>query len=565
MALTSTLFTGLSGLNVNQTRLNVVGNNIANVNTTAFKASRTLFKPQFYVTESGGTPPSGDFGGTNPSQRGLGATVASIERDFSNGSIETTGKQTDLAIDGNGFFVVRGTETAFTRDGTFTLNSSNELVTSTGDYVQGYGVDANGQVIDGKLQNLKIPLGSNITASATKTITLEGNLNASGDVATGASILLSPSLTTAAATAPVGGTLLTDLRNGGAAPFAAGDVLTLAAQKGGRALPPSTFTVTAASTMTDLLNFYNQRLGIDTTVTATPTPGAVIDPDPLDPNAIKISIVGNIGAENSLAIPGSGFLNATGASPFRFNDGTNAAGIASKPSGESVHTTVVGYDSLGSEVSVDVTMTLVGKSSSGTTWQFLTSSADNQADNLSLGNGTLTFGTDGKLLTTVGDTVTVDRSNTGAVTPLSMKLDMGSLTALTSRDSDLVMTDQDGTPTGTLNAFSIGADGVITGSYSNGRTSSLGQVATAMFDNPQGLVDGGGNKYLTGASSGVPIVTKPLALGSGALRSGALELSNVDLSKEFINLIIASTGFSASSRVITTSDQLLTELLNSAR
>src|SRR3954463_8644815 len=100
MALTSALFTGLSGLNVNQTKLNVVGNNIANANTVAFKASRALFKSQFYVTDQSGSPPSDDFGGENPSQRGLGAVVAAIQKDFSPGSIEPTGKSTDLAIDG---------------------------------------------------------------------------------------------------------------------------------------------------------------------------------------------------------------------------------------------------------------------------------------------------------------------------------------------------------------------------------------------------------------------------------------------------------------------------------
>src|SRR5262247_341332 len=126
MALTSTLFTGLSGLNVNQTRLNVVGNNIANVNTVAFKASRALFKPQFYVTDAAGSPSSADFGGTNPSQRGLGAAVAAIEKDLSPGSIEPTGRPTDLAVDGDGYFVVQGIEQKFTRDGSFTLNSSNE-------------------------------------------------------------------------------------------------------------------------------------------------------------------------------------------------------------------------------------------------------------------------------------------------------------------------------------------------------------------------------------------------------------------------------------------------------
>src|SRR3954469_13845927 len=107
MALTSTLFTGLSGLNVNQTRLNVVGNNIANVNTVGFKASRALFKPQFYVTDAAGAPPSGDFGGENPSQRGLGAVVAAVEKNFSPGAIEPTGRGTDMAIDGEGFFVVQ--------------------------------------------------------------------------------------------------------------------------------------------------------------------------------------------------------------------------------------------------------------------------------------------------------------------------------------------------------------------------------------------------------------------------------------------------------------------------
>src|ERR1044071_2613685 len=99
MALTSALYTGLSGLDVNQTRLNVVGNNIANVNTVAFKSSRAMFKPQFYVTDSGGSAPTDGFGGTNPSQRGLGASVGGIERNFTPGQIETTGRNTDMAIE----------------------------------------------------------------------------------------------------------------------------------------------------------------------------------------------------------------------------------------------------------------------------------------------------------------------------------------------------------------------------------------------------------------------------------------------------------------------------------
>src|SRR5947207_1396943 len=124
MALTNALFTGLSGLNVNQARLNVVGNNIANTNTVAFKSSRVLFKPQFYVTDIAGGPPTADFGGQNPSQRGLGAEVAAIQKDFSAGSIEPTGRDTDLAVDGDGFFIVQGKDQRYTRDGSFVLNGA---------------------------------------------------------------------------------------------------------------------------------------------------------------------------------------------------------------------------------------------------------------------------------------------------------------------------------------------------------------------------------------------------------------------------------------------------------
>src|SRR5690606_11898784 len=118
---------------------------------------------------------------------------------------------------------------------------------------------------------------------------------------------------------------------------------------------------------------------------------------------------------------------------------------------------------------------------------------------------------------------------------------------------------------GVLDSFSVGADGSVIGSFTNGRTRTLGQLAMATFNNPQGLVDQGGNMYIEGSNSGVAVVTSPLQLSAGAVRSGALELSNVDLSEQFINMIISTTGFSASSRVISTSDRLIQELLNTSR
>jgi flagellar hook protein FlgE len=134
-----------------------------------------------------------------------------------------------------------------------------------------------------------------------------------------------------------------------------------------------------------------------------------------------------------------------------------------------------------------------------------------------------------------------------------------------SGQSTQVASTQDGFPAGTLNTFAVGADGKIVGSYSNGQTHVLGQVAVATFNNPQGLSDQGSSLYAAGPSSGEAQIGIPGSLGAGTLQGAALEQSNVDLSSEFTNMIVASTGFSAASRVITTSNQLIQELLNSGR
>jgi flagellar hook protein FlgE len=583
MALTSTLFTGLSGLDVNQTKLNVVGNNIANTNTVAFKSSRTLFKPQFYVTDAAGGPPSATFGGENPSQRGLGAVVATIEKDWEPGQIEPTGKDTDMAIDGDGFFVVQGQEQMFTRDGSFNLNSDNALVTNGGEFVQGYGVDTNGNVVKGRLGNITIPIGSVTQAQATRSVTLEGNLNADGPVATGASILNSQALTDVGGGGPAVPSLtslLVNLRDPAATAtplVAAGDVITIAGKRGGRDLPPLNYTVAAGDTLADFADFVNQAMGIDTSVTVptgSPAPGVTVGAITGDAaNTGHIIISGNLGTENALSLTGTAVTSSSGNAPFAFGDGMDTAGIASDPSGESVYTSYVAYDSLGTPVTVNFTAVLESKANNGNTWRFYATSADDTdakaftpgGAGQILGTGTFTFDNEGKLASSTGTTITIDRANTGATTPLTMAIDVNSITSLTSRTSELVMTRQDGSSIGTLDGFSIGANGMITGTFNNGLTRTLGQIAIATFNNNAGLMDKGSSMMTTGANSGVPIIGTPQQLGAGSVRAGALELSNVDLSEEFTNLIIASTGFSAASRVITTSDQLLTELLNTSR
>ena len=575
MALSNTLFAGLSGLNVNQTKLNVVGNNIANVNTVAFKGSRAMFRPQFYVTDNGGSQPVGDFGGSNPSQRGLGATVAGIEKNFAGGSIESTGRATDMAIDGEGFFVVRSDELKYTRDGSFKLNANNMLVTSSGDFVQGYGVDPNFQVIQGSVQNLNIPLGAATTAQATSSTRFVGNLNAAGAVGSGASILMTQALTVVGGAAtPTAATVLTNIAaasDSATALFSVGDVLTLGAKKGGRELQDETFTVAAGTTLGDLQTFFEEALGINMSVpddgnALTPPAGVTLETHGTDPaNSTRLVVTGNLGAANEIELANGSFTTAGNSSPLSFAEGTNLAGIASDPAGESVRTTFVVYDSLGTPINVHVTAVLESTATTGNTWRFFVESATDSDLSTVVGMGTLTFDNEGQLLDSTGTSVTIDRNGAGPTTPLTFDLDFSRMTQLTDTRSDMVMANQDGSPIGTLVDFSIGADGVISGSFSNGARRTLGQVALATFANPQGLVDRGGNMYVEGAASGNAVVSAANAMGSGKIVAGALELSNVDLSEEFINLIIASTGFSAASRVISTSDQLITELLNTSR
>ena len=583
MGLTSALYTGLSGLNVNQQKLNVIGNNIANANTVAFKSSRTLFKPQFYVTDQAGSAPTADSGGTNSSQRGLGAVVATIQKNFEPGSIEPTGYGTDLALDGGGFFIVgNDAKQAFTRDGSFTLNENHELVSASGEFVKGYGIDRDFVVNRGQLSKLTVPIGQLTIASATSKVELAGNLNANGVLSTGASVLESPPLLDDAGAAPSDATLLTDLRlasNLVTPMFADGQQLSLAGKRGGNTLSASTFDIGPATTVAELNNFFRAGMAIDTStnvVAAAPagyTPGvglsaATATGDPA--NSLRLTMVGNAGQANSLDIAGSAFSSVSGSGAlFVFNKAAN-----SSPTGESLHTTTTVFDSLGTPLNVDVTLTLEAKATGGTTWRYYATSADSTnagllggttTDGMILGSGTIDFDTNGVFKSQLDNTVAVPRTDTGAANPLSVELDFGQLNSLTTEASKVTPVSQDGFATGTLSDFSIGGDGTVTGFFSNGLKRPLGQVAVANFENPEGLTDQGSNNYTVGASSGQPIISQAGDFGTGMIRSGSLEQSNVDLSKEFINMIVTSTGFSAASRVITTSDQLLNELLQTSR
>src|SRR4051812_8808067 len=151
------LFAGVSGLRNHQVRMDVIGNNVANVNTTAFKAGRVTFKEGFAQLMEGASRPSNGVGGTNPEQVGLGSQIGSIDTMFSQGNLETTGNVTDLAIQGNSFFAMKkGSETLFTRAGNFQVDANGTLVNADGLAVQGRGAE-NGKLTD-SVGDIKIPV-----------------------------------------------------------------------------------------------------------------------------------------------------------------------------------------------------------------------------------------------------------------------------------------------------------------------------------------------------------------------------------------------------------------------
>jgi flagellar hook protein FlgE len=204
MSLSSVFSTAISGLNASQTTISVAGNNVANANTNGFKSSEAIFATQFLQTLSDGSAPSDTNGGTNPEQTGLGVQVAGIDPNFAQGTLQTSSNPADLAIQGDGFFVVKGSagQQLYTRDGEFHLNAINQLTTVSGSQLLGYGVDANFQIQATQLAPLTIPLGSTSVAKATQNVNLQGTLSPTGNVATAAQIDQSQVLGDASYTAP---------------------------------------------------------------------------------------------------------------------------------------------------------------------------------------------------------------------------------------------------------------------------------------------------------------------------------------------------------------------------
>jgi flagellar hook protein FlgE len=577
MGLASSLSTALTGMQAAETTVQVVGNNLANSQTVGFKASEAIFATQFLQTYSYGSPPNGD-GGTNPRQVGLGTRVAAIMPEFTQGAIEISSAPSDLAIQGDGFFIAEGPggEQLYTRNGIFRLNAENELVTVTGERVLGYGVDDEYQVAATSLVPVNVPLGTTMIAQPTQNVWLQGNLTPNQPIADTAGVVQTGTLEEAGGDPLTAATLLTDVvdSNLGPIPLFQEGTLDFTGRKGGRTLATQTFEITGTSTMQDLMDFMREALGIQTaandptipdSINDIPTEGGTLSPGISLVNG-QIRVVSNNGDGNAVEILPSA---------FRLTTTTNELLVPSlgftqiqQAAGQSAVADFLAYDSLGGAVNVRVITVLESLTDNATVYRWFAESGDNSpvsGNDITAGTGLITFDGEGRLVSVSNDQVTVERRNMPALDPLLFSLDFSGVSGLATASSEVAAVRQDGFPPGTLNSFLISEDGLIRGVFSNGATRDLGQIRLARFANPTGLVQRGENMFGLGLNSGLPIEGNPNEMGLGSIIAGAVELSNTDVGRNLIDLVLATTQYRGNARVISTVQQMLDELMNLRR
>ncbi len=692
------LFSGVSGLRNHQARMDVIGNNIANVNTVGFKSSRVTFAEAFAQLLQGASRPPGDLGGINPIQIGLGSKIGSIDMNFSQGNLESTGQATDLAIQGDGFFMVSdGARTFYTRAGNFQLDANGRMVSpANGFTVQGINADSAGELSTGTtVTDVTLPFGQKSPARATSELTLAGNLDSreqplatilttdgkvyaieqsgsnggvgsdvSGLYANGAAnaqiLGMVPNGTTVTVTvdavtktytyvaADTGtGNLdfhsILDLRNEMANDFGAsfasialndttgaidfttaGTARTLSIASSNpalvKALGAASGTIAAATTsstdqfshvaqqtdlVTNLRDGQGQSLGLASgdaislaankgeTALAVGNPvltvgagtdfgqfvAAIhsglaitnIDGVAISETTGALTITGDGGTANGITglnIQSSGAGAAAFNAIFGSQPGNWVENQAAEDVSHDVAMTV--YDSIGNPVDLSLKFTKDPTAQNRWLWS---ATVPEPANITGGGSGAATFDSNGRLESFSYDggssSLQLD-PGTGAESPVDINLDPGvsgesnGLSQFAAA-SNAVASSQDGYPMGNLQDISVDSRGVITGYFSNGINQTLAQIALATFTNPTGLLRQGNNMFAESGNSGSPIVGYAGTSNQSSITPGALEGSNVDLSEEFTNMIIAQRGFQANARIITTADEMLSEVVQLRR
>ncbi|ASV73705.1 Flagellar hook protein FlgE [Thermogutta terrifontis] len=354
-------------------------------------------------------------------------------------------------------------------------------------------------------------------------------------------------------------------------------VLEFSGIKGGRTLDKKQLTITNSTTVQDLIDFMVQAMGIQvpTDDPSNPIPKSPPPDPPAEPQTSpgglvstdgRIILTGNNGKDNAIDIGMSGML-------LRFPDGVTTTvslpwTTIQQAVGESAVTDFLVYDSLGIPIRVRLTAVLEARDSTKTVYRWFADSPDNDpvsGADISVGTGLIYFDGEGNFISATNNKISIERRHVSARSPLEFTLDFSKISGLAAKNSTLMVSRQDGSAPGVLTSFIIGEDGLIRGVFSNGVTRDLGQIRLARFANPAGLVQRGQNLYAEGVNSGLPVLGNPGEQGIGTLVAGAVELSNTDIGASLIDLILASSMYRGNTRVISTVQQMLDELLSLRR
>jgi flagellar hook protein FlgE len=556
------LSAGVTGLQAHQKMIDIAGNNLANVNTTAFKASRITFSELLSETIKKASQPTSSVGGTNPQQMGSGVGIAGISPNMAQGNIVNTGNPLDLAMEGEGYFVLSdGSQYLYTRMGAFAVDADSNLI----DPATGYNVQRIGSVgeSDGFQtpgnSNIRVPYDVAMPAHATSSVTVAGNLSADAAFATTQTNVLTSSVgyTTNNGTTAQGNTKLVDLDQFSGSLGTTTTITASGYDPSGNALVDAGLTVTAATDLDDLISHLNTNVLTSTEQTASLVNGR-----------IRITDVesGYSLSDMKLAFADNGTASLT--TPAYFD--------VSTVGGEEVkNVNITVYDTQGGK---HVLSGAFVRTNTANTWDMILTSISGDISDITFDNrrirGIEFNASDGSysgLNGTIGDTAQfVVTFGHDTANPQTIELSMGTagqFDGLTqfAGNSTAVAREQDGYEAGSLATVSVNNEGILIGAFTNGIKKDIATLQVALFQNTSGLESVGSGYFSPSANSGSAVATQAMTGGAGTIHGGALEKSNADVATEFVNMIQAQNGFQANARTIRVANDILRELSNLIR
>lgn len=538
MSLVKSLNAGVSGLNAFQKKMDVIGNNIANVGTVGFKSSNISFSEMMSSNSSRTGAGSGNPQMTN--QVGLGVRVGTITKDFSQGSLQSTGRSTDLALQGDGFFVVKsGGENLYTRAGNFVFNQNGNLVDGEGRSVQGYLADASGNVIGGSMLNdVQINYNDVIPPKKTENVYLSGNLDAT--TSTRRSFQAQSALKADGLSASPS-TELNDLDQT-LTSLVPGDTIGFDITLNDGSPATVSYTYAAGDTVADMMNSFN-----------TNVPG----------NQAKLSMVDGMFSIQSTQIGNSELaindISVSGTGEITFPSfSLQEEGVTGS---QSISSTI--YDELGNPHSLILNLTQVNDNEWTYEASFLNGETITSGD-----TGTVQFNEKGELISADSLNITFEPGMGAESTTTKIHFgnkEEGTFFTQYSGGSTATTASQDGYTQGRLMDVNISADGQIQGSYDNGNVKTLAYLALGDVINENGLESVGSGLYRASLAAGEVTISSADKMTNTSISTGYLEGSNVDLAKEFTEMITSQRAYQSNARVITTSDEMLNEAVNLKR